>query len=373
MKKYLISAMLAFFTLFGLSPEASAAEISAKAAIVYEPYSGTVLFEKNADDRMLVASTTKIMTALVVLENCALDEKVTVTAAHAAVEGSSMYLKCGGDYTVKDLLYGLLLASGNDAAEALAEHTAGSMEAFAALMNDKCEKLGLENTHFVNSHGLDAEGQYSSARDLAIITAKAMENETFCKLFSAKTYSVNGLSYTNHNKLLSICPGCIGGKTGYTEKAGRILVSCTERDGMRLICVTISDPRDWDDHMVLYDECFGEYEYISVITERTSALPVISGSSPIVKLEGSVKGIVVPKDSGLSLRVHLPDFVFSPVMEGEKAGHAELLTDGECVKSIDILYSETVLVDDSMRLSTWEKFKRVWYIANSYGIYYPAF
>ena len=261
MKKKLFAALTAALILACTEPAVYGAEaISAKAAIVYEPVTGTVLYEKCADEPMLIASTTKIMTAMVVLENCDLQEKVDITSAHAAVEGSSMYLRPGGNYTVEDLLYGLMLASGNDAAAALADHTAGSMEAFAEKMNERAGELGLQNTHFANSHGLDAQGHYGPARDLAILTSAAMENETFREIFATASYEVGGVSYYNHNKLLSSCPGCIGGKTGYTEKAGRSLVSCVEREGMELICVTISDPRDWEDHAFLYDKCFGEYE-----------------------------------------------------------------------------------------------------------------
>lgn len=365
MKKSLVSAMLAVLSLFALSPSCAAEDISAKSAIVYEPYSGTVLYEKCADERALIASTTKIMTALVVLENCGLDDKVEVNSSHAAMEGSSMYLKPGGDYTVEQLLMGLMLASGNDAAAALAEHTAGSMEDFARLMNAKCRQWGLENTHFMNSHGLDAEEQYSTARELAVITAKAMENEDFCRIFSTESCSVNGLSYQNHNKLLRICPGCIGGKTGYTEKAGRILVSCVEREGMRLICVTISDPRDWDDHMALYDECFGEYEYIPL---PAGSIAVISGEEEQLCVKGAKGGFVVPKDSANKLEVYLPRFVFAPVQEDESVGWAELED-----QAVDIVSCQSVELDEDQRLSAWEKFKRLWYMANRYPIYYPYF
>ena len=154
MKRWITVLCIAGLLLLS-APKADAAHLGAESAIVYEPRTGTVLFEKDADARRLIASTTKIMTALIALERCALDETVTPTAAHAAVEGSSMYLQPGEDYTVEELLYGLLLASGNDAAAALADHCAGSMEAFAALMNGKCAALGLTNTHFVNAHGLD--------------------------------------------------------------------------------------------------------------------------------------------------------------------------------------------------------------------------
>ncbi len=365
MKKTVFSAALAAFCLAALSPLCRAEDISAGAAIVYEPFSQTVLYEKNADERCLIASTTKIMTALVVLENCALDEKVEVSPVHAAVEGSSMYLVPGGDYTVEQLLLGLMLASGNDAAAALAEHCSGSMEAFADAMNEKCEMWGLSDTHFVNSHGLDAEGQYSTARELAVITAKAMENEDFCRIFSTRHCSVNGQSYQNHNKLLSICPGCIGGKTGYTEKAGRILVSCVEREGMRLICVTISDPRDWDDHMELYDKCFGEYEFVPL---PAGSIAVISGRDERLCIKGEKGGFVAEKGKNAQVELHLPQFVFAPVQADEALGWAEL--DSEVV---ELLSGQSVAVDESQRLTAWEKFKRVWYMVNRYSIYYPNF
>lgn len=355
-KKYLFAWLFAALVLACTEPEVIAADISAKAAIVYEPVTGAVLYEKQADEPMLIASTTKIMTAMVVIENCSLDEKVNVSHAHAAVEGSSMYLRPGGEYTVKDLLYGLMLASGNDAAAALADHTAGSMEAFAELMNAECEELGLQNTHFVNSHGLDAEGQYASARDLARITAEAMENPVFREIFASASYSVDGVSYYNHNKLLTMCPGCIGGKTGYTEKAGRILVSCVEREGMRLICVTISDPRDWEDHMELYEQCFAEYEFIPLL-EDNAALSVVSGSSPSVAIECEKSGFVAAKSDDVKVKLHLPQFVFSPVFAGDSAGRAEIIKNGEMIGEAEIFYSQTVFVDESLRLSAWEKLK----------------
>ena len=353
MKKKLFAALTAALILACTEPVAyGAEEISAKAAIVYEPVTGTVLYEKSADEQMLIASTTKIMTAMVVLENCELQEKVDITSAHAAVEGSSMYLRPGGNYTVEDLLYGLMLASGNDAAAALADHTAGSMEAFAEKMNERAGELGLQNTHFANSHGLDAQGHYGSARDLAILTSAAMENETFREIFATASYEVGGVSYYNHNKLLSSCPGCIGGKTGYTEKAGRILVSCVEREGMELICVTISDPRDWEDHAFLYDKCFGEYEYISVLGEHSS-LSVVSGEMPEVELRPEIAAIVAPKSENVRLRLCVPRFVFAPLRPGERVGWAEPEGGGE---RIAIFCCEAVELDEDMRLSVWERF-----------------
>lgn len=370
LKKFLLVCFLALSACFMLSPTAAAADISARSAIVMEPNTGAVLYEKDADARMLVASTTKIMTALVVLERCRLSEPVTATPAHAAVEGSSMYLRPGEDYTVEDLLYGLLLASGNDAAAALADHCAGSMEAFAALMDEKCAALGLENTHFANAHGLDAPEHYSSARDLAAITAAAMENPTFCKLFSTVSRTVHGVTYVNHNKLLTSCAGCIGGKTGYTEAAGRILVSCVEREGMRLICVTISDPNDWLDHASLYDEAFDAWRYVPLPESRWQRMETVSGMKSYVRLECGEPGIVVPKSAAVRLNVRLPRFVFAPVLAGGRAGAMDIWIDGAPDHTVEVCYGETVAADSSLALSAWERFKRLWFLSGGAGIYY---
>ena len=328
-----------------------------------EPYTGAVLYEKDADRRMLVASTTKIMTAMVVLEHCRLSEPVTVTMAHAAVEGSSMYLRPGEAYTVEDLLYGLLLASGNDAAAALAEHCAGSMEAFAALMNEKCAALGLENTHFENAHGLDAPEHYSSARDLARITAAAMLDAKFSEIFATQAKTVHGVTYYNHNKLLGSCAGCIGGKTGYTEAAGRILVSCAEREGMRLICVTVSDPKDWEDHAALYDACFAAWRYVPLPGERWQWLEMVSGDRAGVQLVSALPGVVVSRSENVRIRARLPRFVFAPVLAGEQAGEIDILVDEQPRAAVPVYFGETVAVDNSIALTAWERFQRRWLLS----------
>ncbi|MCM1149849.1 MAG: D-alanyl-D-alanine carboxypeptidase [Butyricicoccus sp.] len=369
MKKQTIALALLFAAL--LAGQASAADISAKSAIVYEPVTGTVLYEKNADERMLVASTTKIMTALVALENCELDEQVPIKREYTAVEGSSMYLKPGESYTMEELLYGLMLASGNDAALAIAGHIAGGPEQYAELMNGKCDELGLENTHFTNPHGLDDPEHYSTARELALITAAAMENETFCKIFSTVTRSINGVSFKNHNKLLTICDGCTGGKTGYTDAAGRILVSSAERGGMALICVTISDPQDWDDHCALYGECYEKFRFVPALKADSSRVSVVSGTSEYVALRADVGGVVVPAGSAVTTETFLPSFVFAPVRAGERAGEVHISVDGDKLV-IPVTYSQTVFIDGSIPLTPWERFKRAWYMASSYGVYYPS-
>ncbi len=367
MKKIVVLLLVAVMLNFGLTVEAT--DNSAKSAIVFQPGSNTVLYEKNADEQLPVASTTKILTALLVIENCGLDECVEVKPEHTAVEGSSMYLKAGHSYSVRDLLFGLMLASGNDAAMALAEHTSGTIDDFADLMNKKCRELGLENSHFTNPHGLDDAEHYSSARDLAIITAAAMENMTFREFFSTLSYTVNGISYTNHNKLLKSCPGCIGGKTGYTSSAGRVLVSCVEREGMELICVTIADPDDWRDHSELYDWAYENYKFIPAL-DNDQSLSVISGMTEKVKLETACRGVVLLKDASYSLEVYLPRFVFAPAIAGRRVGDVRIFSEGtEYI--VPVYYGENVFLDGTVPLTPLERFKRAWYLSSKYGLYYP--
>ena len=361
--------MTALVLLPGFNADAS--EISAECAIVYEPITQTVLYEKNADEHMLIASTTKIMTALVVLETCNLDDAVTVTKDHAGIEGSSMYLRSGGEYTVRDLLYGLMIVSGNDAATALADHAAGSMENFAALMNQRAELIGLENTHFDNSHGLDSETHYSTARDMAKLTAEALKNEQFRDLFASETYQCGELVYHNDNKFLNNYEGCIGCKTGYTKAAGKTLVSAATRDGMTLICVTLSAPQHREDHVKLYDEAFAQYCYVSCLSSNTNKIPVISGTSEYADLRAEVDGFVLPRSRQPRVKTYLPNFVFASVKSGERAGTVMIYcADGE-VRAIPVYYDETVLTDESNRLTPWERLKRSWQLSQRAGIYYP--
>ena len=241
--------------IFCITPAvAEALEVSATAAVLMDADMGQVLYEKNGDRQMLIASTTKIMTALVVLEHAAPDDVITVTPDHMA-EGSSMYLRAGETVRVEELLYGLLLCSGNDAALALTE-CAGGLVPFVALMNEKAAALGMAHTSFANPNGLDADGHYSTARDMAVLAAAAVENPTFRRICSSRSVTIGQRTMENHNRLLRQMEGCVGLKTGYTRAAGRTLVSCTERDGCRLVAVTLQDGNDWADHAALYDYGF---------------------------------------------------------------------------------------------------------------------
>ena len=257
MWKRICGALLALGLLLTLLPcRAEAVQLSAAAAILMDADSGEVLYEKDAARRMRIASTTKIMTALVVLEHARLTDTITVTGDHM-VEGSSMYLKPGEVVTVEELLYGLMLCSGNDAALALAD-CCGGLETFVAAMNDKAAALGMTDTSFANPNGLDDENHYSTARDMAVLAAYAAQDPTFRRICSTRTATVGGRTVTNHNKLLSQVEGCIGMKTGYTRAAGRTLVSCAEREGRRLVAVTLCDGNDWADHKALYEMGFAE-------------------------------------------------------------------------------------------------------------------
>ena len=230
--------------------------------IVYHAASGRVLTEKNADEPMLIASTTKLMTALVTAKHGDLDDEAEIKSEWTRVEGSSMYLRIGERYTRRELLQGLLLASGNDAALALEETVSGSVEAFVDEMNRTAEELGLSHTHFTNPHGLNDEGHYSSARDLAVLTGRVMERMELREILVMRSACIHGTLYLNHNKLLGECDGVVGGKTGYTKAAGRCLVSCCVRDGLELICVTLSDKDDWADHAALYDWAYSRYRAV---------------------------------------------------------------------------------------------------------------
>ena len=255
MARRILAALWAAVSLIGcLTAVTEAVEVSAAAAVLMDADSGRLLYEKNGEKRMLIASTTKLMTALVALEQGGLQQEITVTGGHMA-EGSSMYLRPGEKLTLETLLYGLLLSSGNDAALAVTECMGGAVP-FVARMNEKAAELGMENTHFANPNGLDDEAHYSTAEDMAKLAAAAMDDPVLRRVASTRTARIGGRTLTNHNKLLSRVEGCVGLKTGYTRAAGRTLVSCAERDGVRLVAVTLQDGDDWNDHASLYEQGF---------------------------------------------------------------------------------------------------------------------
>lgn len=254
--------LLLLFILYSITiSSAGALSVSAKSAALYNPTTKSFLYTKNADIPLPMASTTKIMTALVAIENCPLEKEVLVSDKAIGTEGSSLYLKSGEILTMCDLLMGLMLRSANDAAAAIAYEISGSIEGFADKMNEKAAELGLSNTHFTNPHGLDDEKHYTTAKELALIAAAALENDTFRQIVSSKKCTIKNSDgevrlLINHNKLLNMYDGAIGVKTGFTKRSGRCLVGAAERNGTTLISVTINAPDDWRDHTALFDYGF---------------------------------------------------------------------------------------------------------------------
>lgn len=352
----LIIKKTAFFLLFALllcmssasaASDGDAPEVSAQCAAL--SCGGRLIYSKNASVRMPMASTTKLMTAIIVLENCALDEVVEVKADQCGIEGSSMYLRPGRDKTVEELLTGLLLVSGNDAAAALACHVSGTEAAFTALMNQKAAQLGMVNTSFANPHGLPDPAHFSTAADLAKLMEYCMENPDFARIDSMKSRVVDGNVLVNHNRLLSDCPGCIGGKTGYTMTAGRCLVSCCEREGGRLVCVTLAAPDDWNDHSGLYDWGFDLCEMRSATDSVRFSVPLSGGTCSEAKvLPAGPVDIFVPACAEISCRVELPQFVFAPVNAGERAGKVRIFVDGEPAGEYYLIYSDNVPMRDDI-------------------------
>lgn len=339
MIKKLICAVL---LISALTCCACAGDVSAGSAILIDADSGETLYEKNPDERRLIASTTKIMTALVVIENCGLDEKVDVPKDCERVGGSSMYLRAGDDVTVRELLYGLLLMSGNDAGLALAYHCGkGDVEAFVMMMNIYAQDLGLADTSFENPHGLDGERNYSTAHDMAALAAHAMRNETFYEIVSTKDITISGRFMHNHNKLLWRLDGVCGVKTGFTKAAGRCLVSCAEREGRRFVAVTLSAPDDWNDHEKLYRAVFDSLQEHALVKtgERAAVVPSVSGGDAEVAFAEDFSMWLTPYEyETAEIRLHLPPFVYSVRMRGEDAGSADIYVRGAKVGSVGLIY-----------------------------------
>lgn len=307
--------------------------LSAQAAVLMDADSGRVLFEKNADEERLIASITKIMTALVALEATDdLDAAVTVKREYTLAEGSSMYLKAGEELSMRELLYGLMLSSGNDAALAVAGACAGEVETFVGWMNQRAESLGMTHTHFINPNGLNDENHYSTARDMALLTREALQNEVFAEIVSTRSITLGERTLTNHNKLLWRYEGAVGVKTGYTQMAGRTLVSAAERDGQTLIAVTLNDPDDWADHAALLDWGFARWPEVRLCRagKAVAQTAVTDGEAELVTLELD-RDVWYPleEDETVRARWTLPDAVKAPVSKGAIAGELTFYRNGE--------------------------------------------
>ncbi len=323
----------------------AALETSAKSAILYDVDYGKILYEKNADERLPIASTTKIMTAILAIENADLDEIVTVNKSQVGVEGTSLYLKENEKITVKTLLYGLMLRSGNDAAEVLACHVSGNISDFVSLMNEKAKELSMNSTVFKNPHGLPNEEHLSTARDMAKLTSYAMQNETFREIVSTKNYAGEGKSFVNHNKLLSMSEYVNGVKTGYTKAAGRCLVSSAEQDDLRLVAVTLKDPNDWDDHLNMFDFGFSEFTKFKAFARSEIIAEVcIAGTGRKVPVVIKNKlGAVIKRGEEIKCEILLPRFCYPPINKGDEVGEVRLVRDEEVLASSPLFAAESML------------------------------
>ncbi len=326
---------------------------SAKSAIVIDSESLNVLYSKNADARLGMASTTKIMTALVAIENSYPDDEFIIPKEAVGIEGSSVYLKEGEPLTVRELLYCLLLESGNDAATAIALYCGKSIDGFAKMMNDRAEELGLENTHFTNPHGLSDENHYTTARELAIITAEAMKYPLFFEISATKSIKVrydgieNGRLLINHNKLLKTYNGATGGKTGYTKKDGKCLVSSAERDGLEIIAVTLGDSSPTSTHTLLLDSAFKNFKKTKIVSkgELTLEIPVVNGEDTFLSVTNEKDAeLCLPKGATADIELSIPESINAPIKSGEIVGKAVYKHKGNEVYIINIISIENINV-----------------------------
>lgn len=356
-----------------LCPVARAAgpEVSAQSAVVLTADTGTVLFEKDGHTPRPVASTTKIMTALLALEAAQErgDPLVDITQEMVAVEGSSMGLQAGDSISLTGLAAGMLLASGNDAANAAALYLDGSLESFAARMNQRAAALGMEDTHFVTPSGLDGEdaqglGHLSTAYDMALLARAALEDQAFRQLCSSPSLAVEfaepvkRVTYTNHNKLLTQYQGCVGVKTGFTKEAGRCLVSAAEQDGALLIAVTLNAPNDWEDHTALLDYGFSQVEpYQLAGGDVRLTVPVVGSPVEVVSLRGSNGGeVTLPLGQGAQVErvVHAPKFLYAPVEAGEQVGEICWYLEGQLLGSAPLTAAGAAPLQEKAP-SLWER------------------
>lgn len=325
------------------APAGGAPSVSAESALLMDASYGLVLYEKDADRRLPMASTTKIMTALTALAHASADTVIRIPPEAVGVEGSSVYLAAGEELTLRDLLYALLLQSANDAAEAIAIGIGGSIAEFADLMNAEGARLGLTDTHFANPHGLDAEEHYTTARELAVITRAALADPLIRQIVGTVKATIpqgdqpDARLLVNHNRLLRSYDGAIGVKTGFTKRSGRCLVSAAERDGVTLIAVTLNAPDDWRDHTAMLDYGFAQYQTVSLCRtgDEAFALPVTGGTADTATLNYA-QDCTVALPVGhkpVTVTVEAPRFLFAPVeintVRGEAVYSCDLDGDGK--------------------------------------------
>ena len=370
-KSRLLSVLLCLALLSGLlATFASAADsgsaildemdVNAKAAVLVDPDTGEILYEKNAHAHNYPASITKVMTCLLTLEavdrgELSLEQTVTASSAlHTGIgEGASTAdIKEGEQIRIIDLLYAALIPSANEACNVMAEAVSGDVASFVELMNTRAAELGMEHTHFENPNGLNDEGHYSTAADMAALARVVMEHEALAKIVGTRSITVAGRTLTNHNKLLWRYEGCTGLKTGYTDRAGRTLVSCAERDGQRLIAVTLNDPNDWADHAALFDYGFAHYRSAMLaLANRTFRMLPVTGSLNRFVPVYTASDVYYPLTEGelVKARVELPERVEAPIQGGTIAGRLLFTLDGAVIGETYLLYAGDVADDRAGR------------------------
>ena len=324
---------------------------SARSAVLYVPETGSFLYSKNANQRLPMASTTKIMTALVALDRTKLDDVVVIDESSVGIEGSSAYLKVGDVLTMEELLYALLLQSANDAATAIAYYISGGIDSFSSLMNDKAASLGLKDTNFKNPHGLDDSEHFTTASDLAIITAEAMKIDTFKSIVSTykKSFCTDERSrtYINHNKLLRMYDGCVGVKTGFTKKSGRCLVAAAERDGLTFITVTLDAPGDWNDHRAMFEHGFNSLKKISFAKQEEYCykIPVIGGETNEILISNQDEASIITENSDFEIKeqTKLIKYAVAPITKGDILGEIIFTVDGKEMSRVNLVANETIL------------------------------
>ncbi len=340
LKRIISLAICLALLCFQLSFGTSALSITAGGAALISAQTGDLLFGRNEHTPLPMASTTKIMTAIILAEQQDINTKVTVTSQMITVEGTSMGLKAGDTVTYLDLIYGLMLPSGNDAANTAAIAIAGSIEKFAELMNSKANALGLSNAYFITPSGLDANGHSISAHDLALLASYALKNQYIKKAVSTKYFTVKTeqgreLPLSNHNKLLKIYDGAVGVKTGYTLAAGRCLVSAAERNGVLLIAVTLNDRNDWNDHIAMLDYGFSICSAKSLSVE-VKQLPLVLGGDSDLSLVEPDFNVQACQEDNARYTVLIPQMIFAPIKSGEIVGRADFYFNNTLIGSIPI-------------------------------------
>ena len=344
-----VVCFVSVFCIFAFSLSTKAISTSAKASILINADTGEVIYSQNQNEKLPMASTTKIMTALLLCEEGNMEKEITVTPQMVKVEGTSMGLLGGDKVTYKALLYGMLLASGNDAANVTAYALGGTIDGFVNMMNQRAKELGLNNTHFETPSGLDGDEHYTTAEDLANLARVCMDNPLFKEAASTKAITLEygnppyRRTLTNHNKLLKIFEGAVGVKTGFTKKAGRCLVSCAEREGKRVIAVTLKDPNDWEDHINLLNYGLEKVKTTVITPEKTDfSISVISSQNQSVEVKIEEYTVSSLDTSGFSCEVNLPTFLYAPVKEGEVIGSVVYYKDNTEIDRQDIKSPQSI-------------------------------